>query len=388
MMALFSSSGFRLHRASWVMAAALSVALSGCSLFSGKSKHEPTPLQLFTASMNSGVAWRVNLGGQADVGFAPAVAGRSAYAASSNGTVVKLDLESGATEWQQSVARSLSAGVGTDGRTVAVATGRGEVIALDDSGQVKWRAQASSEVMVPPLVGDGLVVVRSGDYRIQAYDAETGTRVWSLQRPGPSLALRTNNQMMMDGGFVFTGLPGGKLIAIDTRTGVLRWEGTVALPRGASELERVADVVGAPMVTGDLMCAVAFQGRITCFDINSGTAAWTKDFSSPNGLTLDPRYVFASDDQSVLHAFDLERGNHLWKQEALKFRRNSAPASIGRAVAVGDYQGQVHFFSREDGRLLSRVATDGRAIIAQPIAVSQGLLVQTSGANLFLLKLE
>lgn len=383
-----SSRAFRLRRASWVLAAALSLTLSGCSLFSGKSKHEPTPLQPFTASMNSVVGWRVNLGGQADVGFAPAVAGRAAYAASSSGSVVKIDLDTGTSIWQQSVARTLSAGVGTDGRTIAVATDRGEVIALDDNGQVKWRAQATSEVMVPPLVGDGLVVVRSGDYRIQAYDAETGARLWSFQRPGPSLALRTNHRMMMDGGFVFSGMPGGKLIALDARSGILRWEGTVALPRGASELERVADVVGEPKVTGNLMCAAAFQGRVTCFDISTGTPAWSKDLSSPNGLTLDSRYVFAADDQSVLHAFDLERGNHLWKQESLKYRRSSAPASIGRSVAVGDYQGQVHFFSREDGRLLARVATDGRAILAQPVTTPQGLLVQTSGANLFLLRTE
>lgn len=35
-------------------------------------------------------------------------------------------------------------------------------------------------------------------------------------------------------------------------------------PRGASDLERLTDVVGSPQIAGNLLCAVAYQGRIVC----------------------------------------------------------------------------------------------------------------------------
>src|SRR5690606_33799488 len=122
-------------------------------------------------------------------------------AATADGSVAKVDLASGSVQWRASLNERLQAGVGSDGTTSAVVTPDGVVIALDDAGQEKWRARASSEVLIPPVVGDGLVVVRSGDYRVQAFDVDTGERRWSVQRPGPSLALRAVHQMVVAGGF-------------------------------------------------------------------------------------------------------------------------------------------------------------------------------------------
>lgn len=101
----------------------------------------------------------------------------------------------------------LSAGVGSDGVTTAVVARDGTVIALDETGEVKWRAKATSDVSIPPIVGFGVVVVRSGDYRIQAFNAQNGERVWSIQRPGPSLALRAASRMILAEGLIITAIP-------------------------------------------------------------------------------------------------------------------------------------------------------------------------------------
>ena len=47
----------------------------------------------------------------------------------------------------------------------------------------------------------------------------------------------------------------------------------MALPRGATELERVADVMGNPVVDERQVCAVAYQGRVACFDRQQRFAA-------------------------------------------------------------------------------------------------------------------
>src|SRR5690606_38370534 len=165
---------------------------------------------------------------------------------------------------------------------------------------------------IAPVVGYGVAVVRSGDYRIQAFNIETGERLWSLQRPGPALALRSSAQMVMAEGLIITGLPGGKLLAINVGSGNVQWEGTVATPRGASDLERLTDVVGSPALAGPLLCAVAYQGRIVCFNVSQGgRPMWAKDFSSASGMTVDNRFAFAPDQNSVLNAFALENGNNV-----------------------------------------------------------------------------
>jgi outer membrane protein assembly factor BamB len=62
-----------------------------------------------------------------------------------------------------------------------------------------------------------------------------------------------------------------------------------------------------------------------------------------------------------VNAFNRDGGASAWKNDKLAFRRLSTPVSYGRAVAVGDYQGYIHFLSREDGDFPRARRTDGSA---------------------------
>src|SRR5690606_1847769 len=117
-------------------------------------------------------------------------------------------------------------------------------------------------VNIPPLVGNGVVVVRSNDYRLQAFDESTGELRWSVQRPGPALALRTSIRMMMIEDLVIAGMPNGRILAIDAADGEVQWEGTVSQPQGGTDLDRISDVVGEPLLRGSLLCGSSYQGRI------------------------------------------------------------------------------------------------------------------------------
>ena len=376
---------FRFNRAVRSVAFVASLlALAGCA--SDDARYEPAPLTEYAAGMSVRSVWSTSIGSGSGLGFVPAVVGDAVYAATPDGSVAKVELSSGHILWKADADTKLSAGPGSDGTTTVVASPVGEIIAFDDTGKVKWKARASSDVDIAPVVGYGAVVVRSGDYRIQAYNIETGERLWSLQRPGPALALRSTSQMIMAEGLVITGLPGGKLLAINVGSGNVQWEGTVATPRGASDLERLTDVVGAPRIAGTLLCAVAYQGRIVCFNVSQGgRPMWAKDFSSASGMALDGRFAYAPDQNGVLSAFALDSGNNVWKQAALKNRKLTAPAALGNAIAVGDLDGYVHFLSSSDGSLLARLSVGGGAILSPVQATSSGVLVQTGSGNLVLI---
>lgn len=379
----FASS--RTLRCALFLAGALT--LGGCSMFSNDDgRYTPSPLTEYAPGMSVRQVWSASIGSGSGLGFAPSIVGESVYAAAPDGSVGKFDLASGRVIWKGSAGMKLSAGAGSDGTTTVVASPDGDVIAFDDTGKIKWKVRATSDVTVPPVVGYGIVVVRSGDYRIQAFDIKNGERVWSVQRPGPALALRSSSQMVLAEGLVITGLPGGKLLAIAADSGNVQWEGTVATPKGGSDLERLTDVVGVPRIAGALMCAVAYQGRIVCFDVSAGgRPIWAKDFSSVSGMILDDRFAYSPDQNSVVSAFALDNGANVWKQAALKNRRVTAPALLGSAVAVGDLDGYVHFLSRSDGSLKARLSVGGGAVVSPPQSTPQGVLVQTGNGNLVMI---
>jgi len=206
-----------------------------------------------------------------------------------------------------------------------------------------------------------------------------------VQRPGPALALKTNMQMLIVENMVISGLPNGRLIAIDTASGAVQWEGTVTVSRGATDLERISDIVGTPQLQGPLLCGVAYQGHIVCFDITQGgRPIWEQPFSSTTGMATDPNHVYAVNQRDVVYAYGLANGQEAWKQEGLRNRRLSGPAVVPQAVAVGDYEGYVHFLSRSDGHLLGRVQVGGGAVVSPLVGSDRGVLVQTGNGNLVL----
>ncbi|WP_050460722.1 outer membrane protein assembly factor BamB [Herbaspirillum autotrophicum] len=363
--------------------------LSGCSLFSSKKDpNPPAPLVEFKQSLRTQTLWTVSIGKAGTFLFSPAVAKGSVFAAAADGNVTRIDVVTGQTVWRVSAGTSLTAGVGSDGNTVAVVGEKGQVQAFDANGKSLWKAQAPSEVLSAPAVGQGLVVVRSIDNRISAFDAETGARRWSVQRPLPTLTLRTAPGIVLDSQTAFVALPGGRLSALALNNGGPRWEIAVGDPRGTTELERIADVSGMPAVGVRDVCAVAYQGRIGCFDLGNGNVRWVKDFSSNVGVTLSDSYLFAADDKGGVTQFARDTGAALWRNSKLANRQLSAPIGIGRSVAVGDYQGYIHFLSREDGAFVARTSTDGSPIQATPVAAGQAVIFQTQAGSLVALTTE
>jgi len=252
---------------------------------------------------------------------------------------------------------------------------------------VRWRARASSEVLAPPAVAAGLVLVRTIDNRVFAFGADDGKRRWVYQRAPSSLVVRAPAGITVAGDFAFAGFPGGKLAALALASGALRWEATVAQPKGSTELERVADVIGDPATQGREVCAAAYRSRIACYDAASGRQIWARELASLSGVGLDARYAYVADERGALHAFDRSNGQSVWKQDKLSYRQLSTPLAGSGAVAVGDFEGYVFFLERETGHFVARSDTGGGAVRAAPLRMGEALLVQTADGSVVALAL-
>jgi outer membrane protein assembly factor BamB len=326
--------------------------------------------------------------GRAAPGLAPAVTGNAVYAASSGGTLVRVDAGTGRTAWQIDVGKRLSAGVGADATIVVAGTDKGDVLAFTPEGKPIWQARVTSEIVSPPKVAEGIVVVWSGDGRVFGLAAADGKTKWVYQRTNPPLTVRNFSGGTISRGGLFVGTAGGKLLAIDLATGNVGWEGNVATPKGATELERIADVTSLPFVEERQACAVAYQGRVACFEILRGTLNWSRDLSSLEGLVADSRFVFVTDDRGAVHALDKATGASAWKQEKLAPRRPGGPQLLGDYLLVVDVEGYAHLLDRSDGSLVGRAATDGKPPTSPPLAAGDRAVWQTAGGTLLSLGLR
>lgn len=358
-------------------------------IFGREAAEPPEPLAELKQTSSSKILWQAKVGNAGDFEFSPAVEAGYAYAASTEGEVVKLDVLNGSQVWRVKVPENLSGGVGAGGSLVLVGTQRGSIYAYDIAGKLQWISRLSSEVLSAPKYYDGTVIVRTGDSRIFGINANDGSRKWVYDRTTPALALRSSAGIVVDSGAVYAGYAGGKLVAIRADNGKLLWEASVAQPKGVTEIERIADITSLPVVDGPLIYAVAYQGRIAAVDRVSGRVVWNRDISSLAGLNVEDGRIFVSHAAGSIYALDYTTGKTFWRQAALKNRQLTAPLPMGSLVAVGDVEGYVHFLSREDGALASRIQTNKSPIMPQLALInSNTLLVQTRDGGIFAVQVK
>ncbi|MGH8781159.1 outer membrane protein assembly factor BamB [Paraburkholderia sp.] len=359
------------------------LTLAACSSTKDE-RRVPTPLTEFKPVLEVQQTWKSSVGKAGRYLFSPVAVGDVVYAAGTNGSVAKIDAKTGKDIWRTKVGSDLSAGVGSDGTLTAVGALKGGVYVLGPDGKVLWKGTVQGEIISPPLVGNGLVIVRTIDGQIAAFNAQTGEQKWVYRNRAVPLNLRVSSGMTFAGdAAVLAGFPGGAFAAISLQSGDAFWQTPVSYPKGVTEVERINDVTGPPTLLGAQACAVTFQGQLGCFDANSGRAVWEKPFSSTSGLAQDDRAVVGGDDWSIVSAFDATNGSLLWHNDKLKNRDVGIPYLLGRAVVVGDYEGYVHFLSRDDGTFIARMKTDGSAITAAPVLAGDTLVVQTHDGDLY-----
>ena len=358
--------------------------------FFGREPAEaPEPLAEIKQTVVTNLLWQAKIGAAEDSEFTPVIEAGYAYAASAAGELLKLDASNGSQAWRVNIGQKITGGVGVGGSLVMVGTQGGLVYAYDISGKLQWKSKLSSEVLSAPKYFDGLVIVRTGDSRIFGINANDGSRKWVYERTTPALTLRSSAGVVVDGGVVYAGFAGGKLAAIRADNGKMLWEASVAQPKGVTEIERIADITSLPVVDGPLIYAVAYQGKIAAVDRASGRVAWNRDISSLSGLSTEDARIFVSHAMGSVYALDYSTGKTFWRQAALKNRNLTAPLPMGSLVAVGDLEGYVHFLSREDGAISSRIKTNNSPVMPQMAQInSNTLLAQTRDGGIYAIQVK
>ncbi len=360
----------KLKRTAVLVSALVGAALAGCSTTS----HEPAELEDINEVVEADKVWSESVGESATGLVAPAVTQSGIYTAGGD-TVYKIDPRTGDKLWEAETDAEISAGVGSDGEFVAVGTVKGEVQVFDGEGKHLWGARLSSEMSVPPLVGAGLVIVRTADTRITAFDAATGERRWHYQSQVPALTVRAASQMRFSPAGILVGQANGRLLALNGQ-GKPVFDIPVAQPKGITEVERLCDVVGAPLVDQNMMCAAAFQGAVLCISARDGRPLWRSDVDAVSGPVTDGGRVYVTTTRGEINAYDYATGGLVWQNASLLWRSPSAVVVMDDVIAVGDFDGVVHFLDSKTGKFVGRTSVDGAVRVA-PVPLGRGALFQT-----------
>ncbi len=353
---------------------------------------EPVDLVDFKPQLKMKRVWSRDIGkgqGKKFNRLRPAIDGAAIYIVDADGDVLALDRKTGKKLWKIDVKADITGGVGVGDGLVMVGTPNGEVISLDqETGELLWRVLIGGEVLAPPATNGDVVAVQTFDGVLHGLNAVNGDTLWRYQSQVPVLTLRGTAGPVIESGFVFAAFANGRLVGVDINSGAVAWESRVAIAQGESEIERVVDVDGTPLLLANTLFAVSYQGRIAAFDPASGRTMWFQDASSYVGLDDGFGNVYYSHADGSVVALDQRTGNIRWANEQLGYRKLSAPAAFNNYLAVSDYKGYVHILTQIDGEFVGRFKLGSKGVRAPILARGDTIYVYGNKGKLAAYKLK
>ncbi|MCG9755881.1 outer membrane protein assembly factor BamB [Shewanella insulae] len=377
-----------------LLACSLSLGLlSACS--SNDVEEEPvSPLPQIEASVFPEVSWSTSVGsgvGDYYSKIRPAVRYGKLFVMDRYGEVTAYDEATGEQVWSLEISSwfkegalsknkgaRLSSGITAARNKVFFGGESGLLGAVDaETGDMVWHVTAGGELLSAPTVGEDVVVVHTSTGGLEAYNIDDGEKLWVYESKLPTLTLRGTGSAAYEAGGFFVGTADGKVAVVVKSNGQAAWEQPIYTPKGGNEFTRMADVDMKPLIVGENIYAVSYNGNLVSMELRTGRVVWSRKYSSFNELASAGLNLYLVDDHGRVYAVDKRNGLESWSNSELTNRELTSPVVFKDYLVVGDFEGYLHFIDRTSGKLVGRVEVDSSGLFSQPLVIDDKIYVQS-----------
>ncbi len=338
--------------------------LAGCS--TTDTFEQPAPVPEIESSVELDQVWSMSVGDGHDDEFlylTPLNTGDILYAASADGEVYAVQSENGKVLWQAELEDRIFAGVGGDNDRLYLTTRDAELLALSrEDGSELWRVSLPTEVLATPQSNGRLVVAQTTDGRVLAFDANSGEKIWQYDGVVPVLSMRAAAAPLVGGDVVIASFANGKLVALSAEAGQPLWQYEVGEPQGRTELERLVDITGQPLVIDSAILVVGYQGKLALVDIRTGQEIWSRKASSLYSPMIGDGNIYLASANGEVVALRGSDRRELWVQDRLAWRQLTQPMVVDDYLVTGDFEGYLHILDSKDGSLQGQLEFDDEGI--------------------------
>ena len=131
-----------------------------------------------------------------------------------------------------------------------------------------------------PTVVDGVMYVTTPYNTAMAVDARTGQQIWRYEHKpsitAPIYCCGPNNRgVAISGNSVFMGTLDARLVALDSKTGAVKWDVEVADPEAGYSLTIAPLIVDNFVIVGSSGAEYGIRGFVKAYNKDDGKLAWT-----------------------------------------------------------------------------------------------------------------
>lgn len=258
--------------------------------------------------------------------------------------------------WQRKFNEPILSGPTIDQSNLIIGTAKGSLLSVSQaSGAIQWRTELSSEILSLPVIENGQIFVRTVDGKLYSVNAGTGKINWTVDHQLPNLSLRGIAPVTYADDMLYVGWESGSVQALDAKTGQTKWQTQLLVPKGRTDLERMVDIQSELVLKAGRLYVLGYHGKLAALNPENGNLYWAKEVSGFRDFLVDGKAIYLSDENDILHAYDLYTGTEIWKQAHLKYRRLTDLALYNNnQILVADGYGVIHWIDKLDGTIVAR----------------------------------
>ncbi|MSQ11797.1 MAG: hypothetical protein EXR48_03785 [Dehalococcoidia bacterium] len=196
-------------------------------------------------------------------------------------------------------------------------------------GEVAWTFKTQEPFLGSPAVVGDRVYVATGDRRVVALDARSGTVLWETPTSGPM-----DSALAVAGDLLYVGLRDQQVLALRTDTGEIAWRYATGGP-----------VQTSPVVAHGVVYVTSGDGKLYALDAQKGTKRWSYSYGGYllNSPVVVEEAVISVNGRGVFHVMGAISGRHRLSYD-LYSSVSASPAVVGDRVYIGTTEGKVIAF--------------------------------------------
>lgn len=269
-----------------------------------------------------------------------------------------------------------------------VTSGYSEVLALDaKTGKIIWRHSLPAPSRSAPTVVDERVYVVTTDNRLQTLAAASGQLQWEYQGVMETAGVIGGASPAVDGGLVVAAFTSGELVALQTQNGAVAWSDTLAPVTKIGGLASLSDIRALPVLENGVAYAISFGGKLVAIDARTGARLWARDLGGTETPYVAGNTLFVLTKDNTLLAIDRTTGGIRWSFAMPDYTDENrktpvifkGPVLAGDRLLLANNQGEVWEVDVMEGKKLRQWDAEGAISVPLVVAAETLYLLNDKG---------
>lgn len=275
-----------------------------------------------------------------------------------------------------------------------VTNGYDELLAVDPTnGKVFWRKDLPAPARAAPTILDNRVFVSTLDSRLLALNPTDGSLLWEYVGIGETAGLVGAASPAANFDVVIPAFSSGEITALRVENGSAAWSDNLSGVRTGGGLGSLADIRALPVLDKGMVIAISFGGRIAAIDERSGARIWQREFGGAQTPWVAGDYVFVLSSDNELVALNRSNGAIMWVTQLDRYEDDdrdekilwSGPVLAGKRLMLAGTDGRLLEVVPETGQLLAQSRL-GKSFVLAPILADKTLYLLADDGTLLALR--